>query len=589
MNKPRYSLLFACWLTLALALLPVLRAATSAEPKVPTQDAPARPPPAEPAVTASADQAAAPRAEKPIASTPADPAPAVTEEKKTDDELRELGADEEKPVVTAKKKTTRSRSSSSRGRHNDAPPFGHHVVSAGSTQNEAVSVFGSTTVDGHVTDAAVSVFGNTTVNGTVDDAAVSVFGTTTINGKVGDAAVAVFGDLVLGPDADVGGEAVVVFGKLHRSPGAQVHGGTQEVINFGPFGDFTGLRAWFTKCLLMGRPLWIGENLGWAWIVAACFLLFYLLLALLFPSGIEKCVEVLEQKPGGTFLAALLSMMLTPILMVLLVITGVGIVLIPFLAVGLFFGTLFGKAAVLAWLGRRVTRLFGSEGVMGSVLMAVFVGSVIVWMLYLVPVLGFLLYKFFGILGLGMVVYLLVLSMKRDKPAAVATPRAAAAPTAAIMAEGQPPLVGAEATPAALAPALPPISAATLPRAGFWIRVAAALLDAILVGMLTGLLSTIWHDLGSAFLLWLAAYHVAMWANKGTTIGGIICGLKVVRIDDRPLDWGVAVVRALGAFLSFVVAGLGFIWVAFDDDKQSWHDKIAGTTIVRVPKGTALL
>jgi len=48
-------------------------------------------------------------------------------------------------------------------------------------------------------------------------------------------------------------------------------------------------------------------------------------------------------------------------------------------------------------------------------------------------------------------------------------------------------------------------------------------------------------------------------------------------------------VRALGGFLSLFVAGIGFIWVAFDDEKQSWHDKIAGTTIVKVPKGTALL
>ena len=71
--------------------------------------------------------------------------------------------------------------------------------------------------------------------------------------------------------------------------------------------------------------------------------------------------------------------------------------------------------------------------------------------------------------------------------------------------------------------------------------------------------------------------------------GGIICGLKVVRLDDRRIDWGVAVVRCLGGFLSLAIAGLGFIWVAFDDEKQSWHDKIAGTTIVRVPKGTPLL
>jgi uncharacterized RDD family membrane protein YckC len=41
--------------------------------------------------------------------------------------------------------------------------------------------------------------------------------------------------------------------------------------------------------------------------------------------------------------------------------------------------------------------------------------------------------------------------------------------------------------------------------------------------------------------------------------------------------------------LSLFVAGLGFIWVAFDDECQSWHDKISGTTIVRVPRGISLI
>ncbi len=94
---------------------------------------------------------------------------------------------------------------------------------------------------------------------------------------------------------------------------------------------------------------------------------------------------------------------------------------------------------------------------------------------------------------------------------------------------------------------------------------------------------------GDLFLLVMAAYCVVMWALKGTTVGGIICGLKVVRLDDRPLDWSVAFVRGLAAFLSLFVAGLGFIWVAFDSEAQSWHDKIAGTTIVRVPRGVSLI
>jgi uncharacterized RDD family membrane protein YckC len=80
-----------------------------------------------------------------------------------------------------------------------------------------------------------------------------------------------------------------------------------------------------------------------------------------------------------------------------------------------------------------------------------------------------------------------------------------------------------------------------------------------------------------------------MWKLRGTTIGGIICNLQVVRADGRPLDWSTAIVRALSCLLSLVAAGLGFFWIAFDADKQGWHDKIAGTIVVRGPVGKSLV
>jgi uncharacterized RDD family membrane protein YckC len=91
------------------------------------------------------------------------------------------------------------------------------------------------------------------------------------------------------------------------------------------------------------------------------------------------------------------------------------------------------------------------------------------------------------------------------------------------------------------------------------------------------------------FLLLFAAYCAVLWGLRGTTVGGVICGLKLVRLDGRKVDWSVAIVRALAGFLSLAALGLGFIWTAFDDEKQSWHDKIAGTTIVKVPKGVSLV
>ncbi|HYD85655.1 MAG TPA: RDD family protein, partial [Opitutus sp.] len=122
--------------------------------------------------------------------------------------------------------------------------------------------------------------------------------------------------------------------------------------------------------------------------------------------------------------------------------------------------------------------------------------------------------------------------------------------------------------------------------AGFWIRIAASLLDILIVAIAGNMIPDRWQP---NLLLIFAAYCCVLWATKGTTVGGIICGLKVVRLDERPIDWPTALVRALGGFLSLVAAGIGFIWVAFDDQKQSWHDKIAGTTIVHVPRGVSLV
>ena len=587
MNKSRYSFLFAGWLALTLALWPVLHA-QEAPPAPPT---PAEPAPAvtpvEPAATEPAAPAAetpAPAAEKSDEAAPADDKAVAPEEKKADGELRELGADEGKPAGTTKKKSTRSRTYGSGNRHSDGPPIGDHTVSAGNTQHEAVSVFGDTTVDGHVADAAVSVFGNTTVNGTVDDAAVSVLGNTTINGHVKGEAIAVLGDVILGPDAVVDGQVVAVLGKVVRGPGSKIHGGTQQIGNFGPFGDFTGLRVWFTKCLLMGRPLAFDSRLMWAWYAAFGILAFYALIALIAPAGVQKCVDTLEQRPGSSLLAALLTMLLTPVAYLLLVLTltlVIGFVLLPLFSLGLFFAAIFGKIVMLAWLGRRFTKLLG-DGPLAHPVFGVLIGGVVMLLLYTVPIGGFVLYKLMGILGLGVVVYTLIQMFKASRPPKPAV--VAAAPVAAGIAT---PLAG-EAPPPVAAVLPPVISSATLPRAGFWIRLAAVVLDAILIGMMCGFLDNIWSGF-SVFPFWFAVYCAAMWATKGTTIGGIICSLKVVRLDDRPIDWGVAVVRTLGGFLSLFVAGLGFIWVAFDDEKQSWHDKIAGTTIVRVPKGTPLL
>jgi uncharacterized RDD family membrane protein YckC len=112
----------------------------------------------------------------------------------------------------------------------------------------------------------------------------------------------------------------------------------------------------------------------------------------------------------------------------------------------------------------------------------------------------------------------------------------------------------------------------------------AAFLDMVIVGIFGGLAH--FPPLGMLIAL---AYFAGMWAWKQTTIGGIVLGLKVVRVDGRPVSFVTALVRALGAVLSVIVFFLGILWIGWDVEKQGWHDKIAGTVIVRMPKGMPLV
>jgi uncharacterized RDD family membrane protein YckC len=499
-----------------------------------------------------------------------------------------------------------ARDAGNRGSDNALVSIGHDsTLAAGEHAAAVVSVLGSSTSAGEVDNAVVSVLGSTRVTGPVGDAAVAVLGDTYVDSHVGNSVVAVFGDVELGPHAEVGGDVVAVGGELRRDPGAVIHGSVQNVMLFGSMAHMEWLRTWVKHCLLYGRPLAFAPGLGWAWSLAFSFLAIYLLIALLFPAGVNRCVRTMEAEPGRTVLAALLTFLLKPIVFLLILVTVIGAILLPFLCFALFIAGLFGKAVALAWIGRRIIPYRDPEHP-PLPLLTVLVGGLVVLLLYTVPVFGFIAYKMLGILGLGIVVYTLLLGYRasRSVQGAPGAPQVAGPPATPVGSPGPAGPAFAEITPEVAAasasaapeqtqgaaappapPPTPPISIALADRAGFWHRAVALLLDFILVGIMCSIVGLHSHGV----LLLLATYGAVMWKLRGTTIGGIVCNLRVVRLDGRPIDWPTAIVRALGCFLSAAVAGLGFIWVVFDPERQSWHDKIAGTVVVRTPRGTALL
>jgi uncharacterized RDD family membrane protein YckC len=476
-------------------------------------------------------------------------------------------------------------------------------LSAGNHADSVVGLLAPAISEGTAGDV-VSVFGETRVTGPVKEDAVAVLGNNYIDSKVDGDAVAVLGDLELGPHAEIGGDAVTVGGTLTRDPAAIVHGQVQSVLVSHVTAHFQWLRAWASHCLLYGRPLAIAPGLGWAWIMALSFLALYVLLALIFPGPLTLCAQTFETHPGQSLVSSLLGALLSPIVIVVLCITVIGIAIIPFVVVGLFCAGLFGKAAMLAWVGRRcLSRSQG--GLASSPALAVLIGGAIVLLLYLIPVVGFVVYKLLSFLGFG-VVLLALLQTVRKRQAEASIPASAGATTET----GSPTMassIGAAAVPGAgassqaeigVAPAAEPLAAAApaapavtgvsltaLPRAGFWIRMVALLIDVVLVGIVLSVL----HHAQNLELVALAAYGAVMWKLRGSTIGGIVFDLQVVRHDGREMDWATAIVRAVGCLLSLAAVGIGFLWIAFDSGKLAWHDKIAGTIVVRASKRISLV
>ncbi len=496
--------------------------------------------------------------------------------------------------------------------HPIVSPFGDHVVPAGTTRSDkVVSIFGTTTVDGALHEKAVSLFGDTIINGSLSGEAVAVFGNLEINGPVADKAVVLLGDAKLGEKAVIDGDVVVVFGRMDQHPNAVVRGRVNQAFSFGSFSHLESIRTWTKECLRYGRMLWFSKSLTWIWIVSGLHLFLYALLALVFRGAVVKCAETFEQHPGHSIFAALSGLVLAPLLIVLLTVTGIGALVIPFLLATLFFAGVFGRVAMHAWVGRLVTRHLGKK-LEGQAALSVLIGGLIISLLYCVPILGLCSFGLFGLIGFGVVCYTLLLTMNGELKGGdlVAIPSAGSAPSAAIFSNGASAAVnngalsqhGSPSPAAALGSLMikqaepmktPPAPDYTRPRAGFVRRMCALGIDVLLCGILCMLLGSLLRavpylhlDLGvglSGFFVLLAIYSSLMWRLRAATIGDLVLNLKIVRLDEEPLDWATAIIRALSCFLSLSFVGLGFFWILIDLRSQAWHDKIAGTIVVRMP------
>ena len=118
--------------------------------------------------------------------------------------------------------------------------------------------------------------------------------------------------------------------------------------------------------------------------------------------------------------------------------------------------------------------------------------------------------------------------------------------------------------------------------AGFWIRFVAIIIDSIIVGSVTGVLSMVSPSLSLVGYLLAIVYWVYFPSSDMMgTPGKSLLGLKITDNDGNQISMGTAFMREiLGKFVSAIVLYIGFLIVGFSDKKRGLHDMIAGTLVV---------
>jgi uncharacterized RDD family membrane protein YckC len=460
---------------------------------------------------------------------------------------------------------------------------------------------------------AIVIFGNATIAGEVDDNVVVVLGSVRLASTaiVRGSFTAVGGPVTAESGVTVMRDFAVIGGTFNAPPDFTT-GGEQVVIGGGVLGAWLeGLVPYLTRGLLWGRL--IVPDLPWVWAVVALFFMLYVGVGLLFDSPVRACTATLAVKPLTAFGAGLLVLLLIGPICLLLAVSVVGIAVIPFVLFALVGGWIIGRVAVARWIGLSVFAEDDPENRVHA-LLSIVIGFVLISIAYMVPVVGIATWAIIGVLGLGASTMAFIAAYRKENPRPVEPARSVAAPpppvpatyfgsddagpapsllpSASFSATERPPAMAfASATdsgaPAAAIPlpTVPPSVVAAMPKAAFRDRLAAFVLDLILLVVVVNILRA---DPDEMFFPILLAYHIAAWTWKQTTVGGVICQLRIVRTDGAPLTFADALVRGLAAVFSIAVFFIGALWTLRDPDRQAWHDKIAGTYVVKVPRNLPL-
>ena len=125
--------------------------------------------------------------------------------------------------------------------------------------------------------------------------------------------------------------------------------------------------------------------------------------------------------------------------------------------------------------------------------------------------------------------------------------------------------------------------------AGFWIRFLAVILDSIALQAFFVLISLI---LGVSIMsppmemtffqsIFGIVYYVVLTVYGGQTLGKMILGIQVIRVDLQQNQWGHIIIREFpGKIVSALILLIGYLMAAFDPQKRALHDRMASTVVI---------
>jgi uncharacterized RDD family membrane protein YckC len=423
----------------------------------------------------------------------------------------------------------------------------------------------------------------------------------------------------------VNGDLVNVASKTDLQEGALVHGDYVSFLSSGKHAEGTvtgdrtqidllspgvleGLHHWFAHTILLLRPMSPTSTVSW--FLTLLVLALFLAIGFFLPRPVSETAQIIQERTPASILCGIVVVPAAAFLCFLLLVTVVGILAIPIVFATLLGFSALGNTALFELVGRKIAPKLGQPSpaqATGSSpstpvtpsnqppsfprphqvpLLWICLGAVVCWIFYSIPVIGFLIGSAVFLVSLGAAtLYVLERTRPKRAPDAAPTtplpvhPPAVPSPVDSPAAPAPVNSPAAESLSLPVVPTAPEKAPATgVPAVEFMPRLFGNFIDLGLVYLALSSAHATRYTLASWVL-----YRFAMYFWRSATLGEIILNLQVRKLDGGVLsnDFGACAVRALSSLVSLLPLGLGFIWIVFDPQKQTWHDKISGSYVVR--------